>query len=65
MDEFLINLEKFARQNNIPVILDDTKDYLINLLAETKPKTILEIGMAIGYSGFCYVKKFTSKSHLY
>lgn len=56
MDEFLINLEKFARQNNIPVILDDTKDYLINLLAETKPKTILEIGMAIGYSGSVMLK---------
>lgn len=51
MDEFLINLEKFARQNNIPVILDDTRDFLVELCKEINPKNILEIGMAIGYSG--------------
>lgn len=50
MDEFLQNLEKFARLNKIPVILDDTRDYLVELCKTLQPKRILEIGMAIGYS---------------
>lgn len=51
MDEFLTNLEKFARANKIPVVLPDTREFLCNLCREIKPKSILEIGMAIGFSG--------------
>ena len=56
MSNYLTNIEKFARQNKIPVILDDTKDYLQNLCKELKPKHILEIGMAIGYSASCMLE---------
>lgn len=41
----------FARENYIPVMLDDTKKLLQQLTAENQPKKILEIGTAIGYSG--------------
>ncbi len=41
----------FARNNNIPVILDDSAKLLIKTVAELKPIEILEIGTAIGYSG--------------
>ena len=50
---YLDEMEKFARENKIPVILDDTREYLENLCKEIKPKRILEIGMAIGYSSSC------------
>jgi len=56
MSNFLTQMEKFARQNKIPVILDDTKDYLQNLCKERQPKHILEIGMAIGYSASCMLE---------
>ena len=47
----LSQLEKFARERFIPVMLDDTKELLFATVAAAQPKRILEIGTAIGYSG--------------
>lgn len=47
----LKELENFARKNYIPVMLDDTKELLYQTVASCAPKSILEIGTAIGYSG--------------
>ena len=47
----LAQLEKFARERYIPVMLDDTKELLFETVARAQPKRILEIGTAIGYSG--------------
>ena len=53
MNEYLQQMETFARQNKIPVILPPTREYLCKLVAEKKPNSILEIGMAIGFSASC------------
>ena len=47
----LSQLEKFARERYIPVMLDDTKELLFATVKERQPHRILEIGTAIGYSG--------------
>ncbi len=47
----LSELEKFARERYIPVMLDDTKELLFKTVVEKRPSRILEIGTAIGYSG--------------
>ena len=47
----LSQLEKFARERYIPVMLDDTKELLFSTVKERQPKRILEVGTAIGYSG--------------
>ena len=47
----LSQLEKFARERYIPVMLDDTKELLFDTVRKAQPKRILEIGTAIGYSG--------------
>lgn len=47
----LVQLEKFARERFIPVMLDDTKELLFETVKKAQPKRILEIGTAIGYSG--------------
>ena len=39
-----------AVQREVPVIREDTRDYLRLLLNQLKPKRILEIGTAVGYS---------------
>ena len=44
-------IEKSARERYIPVILDDSKEELLQLVKVVQPKRILEIGTAIGYSG--------------
>ena len=53
MNEYLRQMEHYARENKIPVILPPTQDYLKKLVAIKKPNTILEIGMAIGFSASC------------
>ncbi len=47
----LEQLKKFARERYIPVMLDDTKQLLFDVVRKCRPKRILEIGTAIGYSG--------------
>lgn len=44
-------IEAFARKNYIPVMLDDTKQLLFDVVQKAMPNKILEIGTAIGYSG--------------
>ena len=47
----LQQLEKFARKNNIPVLLDDSAKFLADFVKKHQFQNILEIGTAIGYSG--------------
>lgn len=47
----LEQLKKYARERYIPVMLDDTKQLLFDVVKKRAPKRILEIGTAIGYSG--------------
>lgn len=47
----LKQIEQFARQNHIPVLLGDSAEFLANIVKTKQPKNILEIGTAIGYSG--------------
>lgn len=45
-----------ALENHIPIIMDDTLDVIKKVLIENKPKKILEIGTAVGYSAACFAK---------
>lgn len=47
----LDRIEKFGRDHFIPVIVSDTLDILLDVVKSNNPKSILEIGTAIGYSG--------------
>lgn len=44
-------LKKYAKENMIPIVRDKTADKLVEICISIKPKHILEIGTAIGYSG--------------
>lgn len=46
-----IEIRKFAKENYIPIVRPQTCKLLIEKIKEIKPKSILEIGTAIGYSG--------------
>ena len=54
--ELLKEIEKYGRENKIPILLDDTLEYISKILEEVKPKRILEIGTAIGFSSICFSK---------
>lgn len=47
----LEELEKYARVKLIPIVRPETRKLLMDTCMEVKPKRILEIGTAIGYSG--------------
>ena len=46
----LEKIEKYAKENHIPIMMSDGIDYLCNYIKENKIRKILEIGSAIGYS---------------
>ena len=52
-EEFNIIKER-ALENHIPIIMDDTLEKLKEILETEKPKRILEIGTAVGYSASCF-----------
>ncbi len=54
-DQFEIVKER-ALENHIPIIMDDTLEKIKEILKEEKPKKILEIGTAVGYSASCFAK---------
>ena len=43
-------IKKYAIENNVPIILDDSLNFLIGYIEKKQVKTVLEIGTAIGYS---------------
>lgn len=49
-DKLLLNLEDFAREHHVSIVEPEVGQLLNLLVNITKPKKILEIGTAIGYS---------------
>ena len=52
--EELEKIKKRALEEHIPIIMDDTLEVVDKILTELKPKRILEIGTAVGYSAICF-----------
>ena len=50
LPDYIINLEKEALRNEVPVIRRGTRDLLRYLLRTGKPARVLEVGTAVGYS---------------
>ena len=45
-----------ALENHIPIIMDDTLEYIYKLYNNQKISSILEIGTAVGYSAICFTE---------
>ena len=52
--EELEKIKEKALDEHIPIIMDDTLAVIDKVLKEIKPKKILEIGTAVGYSAMCF-----------
>lgn len=52
--EELQKIKEKALEEHIPIIMDDTLEVVDKILKELKPKKILEIGTAVGYSAMCF-----------
>ena len=49
-------LKERALKDHIPIIMDDTLEYIYKLYKGKKINNILEIGTAVGYSAICFTK---------
>lgn len=47
-------IKQKALEEHIPIIMDDTLEVVDKILTNLKPKKILEIGTAVGYSAMCF-----------
>lgn len=43
-----------AEKSHVPIILRDAEELILNYIRIKKPKRILEIGTAVGYSALCF-----------
>lgn len=55
----LEKIKQKALEEHIPILMDDTLEKIEEILKQEKPKRILEIGTAVGYSASMFAK-FTS-----
>ena len=49
-DSLELELKQYAKENSVPIIIDEGLSFLESVIRIKKPKNILEIGSAIGYS---------------
>ena len=52
----LEKIKQKALEEHIPIIMDDTLEVIEKYLESNKPKRILEIGTAVGYSAICFTE---------
>lgn len=60
-DTLDLELKEYAKINNVPIIFDEGLAFLEEIIALKRPKFILEIGTAIGYSAIRMHKVLGSK----
>lgn len=61
-EEILLNIKKEALDNHVPIIEDDSLEYIEKILKNCKPNKILEIGTAVGYSAINFSKYLFGKN---
>lgn len=54
-------IKQKALENHVPIIMDDTLEKIEEILKEKKPRKLLEIGAAVGYSAICFEKYVLEK----
>lgn len=61
---YLNDIKKYGIENKIPILLDDTLEYIIKIIKMVNPDRILEIGSAIGYSAICFSKYINDSARI-
>ncbi len=50
----LEELRRDCEEKHVPIILRDAEELILNIIRLKRPKEILEIGTAVGYSSICF-----------
>lgn len=64
-DALIAEMEEFALENQVPILNWNAVELLEMLVRNSKPKRVLEIGMAIGYSSIRIARQLKKKSILH
>ncbi|MCX7875776.1 MAG: O-methyltransferase [Melioribacteraceae bacterium] len=64
-NKLILEIEEYALENKIPILNWLAADFLEQLIKINKPKKVLEIGMAIGYSSIRIARALRKKGILY
>ena len=62
--EALKEIKEKALENHIPIIMDDTLEYINGLFKDRPLENILEIGTAVGYSSICFTDLLSSNGKI-
>ncbi len=60
-DPLLAEMKEYAESRHIPVVVPETARFIETICAISKPRRILEIGTAIGYSSIIIAKALNSE----
>ena len=63
-NSYLVEIKKIALENKIPIIMDNTLEYIYKLYQNKKINNILEIGTAVGYSAICFTKLLSNEGKI-
>ena len=61
-DELIVEMEKFAKSNNVPILWWHSAEFIEQLVLMTNPKRSLEIGTAIAYTTIRIARNLKKKS---
>ena len=61
-DELIEEMEKYAQENNVPILSSQSAEFLEQLVIIKNPKRVLELGTAIGYSSIRIARNLKVKS---
>lgn len=61
---YLDDLEQFALKTNVPIIRKEMQSFLKTLLVMNKPRQILEVGTAIGFSALLMSEFMPKNAHI-
>ena len=61
-DGLLEEIEKYAQENNVPILSSQSAEFLEQLVIIKNPKRVLELGTAIGYSSIRIARNLKGKS---
>ncbi|EOD00123.1 O-methyltransferase [Caldisalinibacter kiritimatiensis] len=63
-DDYLVELEKYSKENHIPIVHPEVANFLKVMIKITKAEKILELGTAIGYSALIMANAMESKGKI-
>lgn len=64
-EEKLQEIKKYAKENFVPILQDESLKFIQTILEIKKPESILEIGTAIGYSAIMFSKHLAENGYIY